>query len=99
MDPGVRSGREDGGRVSRNLGSELRVIQVAPLPNSYASPESLVIDPRYRDKVRSRTKEEVDANLEREVGRLREVGGEVAGAHAAVRTQRSCATPRNWPRA
>jgi nucleotide-binding universal stress UspA family protein len=70
--------------LSRNLGSELHVIQVAPLPSPYASPESAVIDPRYRDKIRRRTKEEVDANLEKVVGRLREVGGEVADAHAAI---------------
>jgi nucleotide-binding universal stress UspA family protein len=70
--------------LSRNLGSELHVIQVAPLPSPYASPESAVIDPRYRDKIRRRTKEEVDANLEKVVGRLMEVGGEVADAHAAI---------------
>jgi nucleotide-binding universal stress UspA family protein len=70
--------------LSRNLGSEVHVIQVAPLPSPYASPESAVIDPRYRDKIRRRTKEEVDANLEKVVGRLREVGGEVADAHAAI---------------
>jgi nucleotide-binding universal stress UspA family protein len=70
--------------LSRNLGSELHVIQVAPLPSPYASPESAVIDPRYRDKIRRRTKGEVDANLEKVVGRLREVGGEVADAHAAI---------------
>jgi hypothetical protein len=39
------------------------VIQVAPLPSPYAHSESVVIDPRYRDKVRSLAREEADANL------------------------------------
>lgn len=70
--------------LSRNLGSELHVIQVAPLPSPFAHHESVVIDPRYQDKVRSLAREEVDANLEREVERLREMGGEVAETHAAI---------------
>ena len=49
--------------LSRNLGSELHVIQVAPLPCPYASPESVVIDPEYREKIRTRTREEAGANL------------------------------------
>jgi nucleotide-binding universal stress UspA family protein len=67
--------------LTRSLGSELHVINVTPLPSPYALSESTVIDPRYRDEVRRIAEREANEKLEDEVGKIREMGGEISGYH------------------
>jgi nucleotide-binding universal stress UspA family protein len=67
--------------LTQSLGSELHVINVTPLPSPYALSESTVIDPRYRDEVRRIAEREANEKLEDEVGKIREMGGEVSGSH------------------
>ena len=70
--------------LSRSLGSELHTVYVEPLPSPYAFPESTIIDPDFRHEMRERAQQEARVKLEEEVGRIRELGGEVAGSHAAA---------------
>lgn len=70
--------------LSRSLGSELHTVYVEPLPSPYAFPESTIVDPDFRREMRERAQREASAKLEEEAGRIRELGGEVAGSHAAA---------------
>ena len=70
--------------LSKNLGSELHVVYVEPLPNPYAVPETLTYDPEYRDKIRKIAEREAREKLDEKVEKIREVGGEVAEAHARI---------------
>jgi nucleotide-binding universal stress UspA family protein len=66
--------------LSKNLGLELHVVYVEPLPDPYAVPETLIYDPEYRDEIRKIAEREAREKLEK----IKEVGGEVAKAHARI---------------
>ena len=70
--------------LSRTLGSELHTVYVEPLPSPYAFPESTIVDPDLRREMRERAERGARAKLEEEAGHIKELGGEVAGSHAAA---------------
>ncbi len=70
--------------LSERLDSELHVVYVEPLPGPYAFPETAVVDPAYRDTVRKRAKGDAGEKLVEEVEKVRGMGGEIAGSHAAA---------------
>lgn len=70
--------------LSERLDSELHVVYVEPLPGPYAFPETAVVDPAYRDTVRKRAEGDAGEKLLEEVEKVRGMGGEIAGSHAAA---------------
>lgn len=71
-------------RLSRDLECELHVVYVGHIPGIYAAPEAMVLDPDFQERMREMAEEEARKDLERHVGRVKDFGGEVAGAHARV---------------
>ncbi|MEW6636281.1 MAG: universal stress protein [Actinomycetota bacterium] len=71
-------------RLAGDLDSELHVVYVGHIPSAYAAPESMVLDPDFQERVREMAEKDAREDLEEQVNRVRELGGEVAGAHARV---------------
>lgn len=70
--------------LKRGLGSELHVAHVGHVTSLYAASEAEILDPEFQSRVVERAAGSTRERLDAEVGKLRSMGGEVAGAHADV---------------
>jgi nucleotide-binding universal stress UspA family protein len=53
-------------------------------PVFYESPGAMTLDPDLQSRMQERAEEEAKGRLDEQVQRVKEAGGEVAGAHARV---------------
>jgi nucleotide-binding universal stress UspA family protein len=71
--------------LAKRTGSELHVVYVGHMPPVfYESPGAWALDRDLQSRMEERVEEEARARLDEQVQRLREAGGEVAGAHARL---------------
>ncbi len=71
--------------LAKRTGSELHVVYVGHTPPLYyESPGAWALDQDLRGKMAERVEEEARTKLDEQVQRVREAGGEVAGAHAKL---------------
>jgi nucleotide-binding universal stress UspA family protein len=71
--------------LAERTGSELHVVYVGHMPPVfYESPGTWALDPDLQRRMQERVDEEAKARLDEQVQRVREAGGEVAGAHARI---------------
>ena len=71
--------------LSGGTASELHVVYVGLMPPVYyESPGALTLDPDLQVRMQERAEEEARSRLDEQVQRVREAGGEVAGAHARI---------------
>ncbi len=71
--------------LAKRTGSELHFIYVGHMPPLYyESSGAWALDPDLRGKMAERPEEEARTRLDEQVQRVREAGGEVAGAHAKL---------------
>ena len=71
--------------LSGGTASELHVVYVGHMPPVYyESPGALTLDPDLQVRMQERAEEEARSRLDEQVQRVREAGGEVAGAHARI---------------
>lgn len=81
-------GSGEAGRAARlaatlagRLDSELHVVYVEPLPDPYAFPESAIVDPNFRERMRERAAGDAEQRLQEEAVKIQALG-EVAGTYA-----------------
>lgn len=84
-------GSPESGRAARTavglangLGLELHAVYVAPIPSVYVLSETAILDPEVRERLHDMAEQDARERLEEEVGKIREAGGKVAGAHPGV---------------
>jgi nucleotide-binding universal stress UspA family protein len=66
-------------------GSELHLVYVGHMPPLfYESPEDWTLDLDLQSRMKERAEEKAGKRLDEQVRRVREAGGEVAGAHARL---------------
>ena len=71
--------------LAERTGSELHVVYVGHMPPViYESPGALALDPDLQSRMQERAEEGTRTKLDEQVQRVREAGGEVAGAHAKL---------------
>ena len=71
--------------LAKSTGSELHVVYVGHMPPVYyESPGAWALDRDLRGRMAERVEEEARTRLDEQVQRVREAGGEVAGAHAKL---------------
>jgi nucleotide-binding universal stress UspA family protein len=71
--------------LAERTGSELHVVYVGHMPPVfYESPGTWALDPDLQRRMQGSIEEEAKARLDAQVQRVREAGGEVAGAHARL---------------
>jgi nucleotide-binding universal stress UspA family protein len=71
--------------LAKRTGSELHVEYVGHMPPIfYESPGAWALDPDLRGRMEERAEEGARTKLDEQVQRVREAGGEVAGAHAKL---------------
>ena len=71
--------------LAERTNSELHVVTVGHMPPVfYESPGAWALDPDLRGRMGGRAEEEARTKLDEQVQRVREAGGEVAGAHARL---------------
>ncbi len=71
--------------LAERTGSELHVVYVGHMPPViYESPGALTLDPDLQSRMQERAEKGTRTKLDEQVQRVREAGGEVAGAHARV---------------
>jgi nucleotide-binding universal stress UspA family protein len=71
--------------LAERTGSELHVVYVGHMPPViYESPGALALDRDLQSRMQERTEEGTRTKLDEQVQRVREAGGEVAGAHAKL---------------
>jgi nucleotide-binding universal stress UspA family protein len=71
--------------LAERTGSELHVVYVGHMPPViYESPGALALDRDLQSRMQERAEEGTRTKLDEQVQRVREAGGEVAGAHARV---------------
>jgi nucleotide-binding universal stress UspA family protein len=71
--------------LAERTGSELHVVYVGHMPPVfYESPGAWALDPDLRGRMGERAEEGARTKLDEQVQRVREAGGEVAGAHARL---------------
>ena len=74
--------------LAERTGSELHVVYVGHMPPVfYESPGTWALDPDLQRRMQGSIEEEAKARLDAQVQRVREAGGEVAGAHARLGEQ------------
>ena len=68
--------------LSKNLGSELHLVHVWPVPSVYStSPDWAIMAPDFEERVYELAEKETRPGLEEQVTRIEESGGTVAEAH------------------
>jgi nucleotide-binding universal stress UspA family protein len=71
--------------LAERTGSELHVVYVGHMPPViYESPGALALDRDLQSRMQERAEEGTRTKLDEQVQRVREAGGEVAGAHAKL---------------
>jgi nucleotide-binding universal stress UspA family protein len=71
--------------LAKRTGSELHLVYVGHMhPVYYESPGALALDPDLQGRMGARAEEGARTMLDEQVQRVREAGGEVAGAHAKL---------------
>ena len=71
--------------LAKSTGSELHFVYVGHMPPVYyESPGAWALDRDLRGRMAERVEEEARTRLDEQVQRVREAGGEVAGAHAKL---------------
>jgi nucleotide-binding universal stress UspA family protein len=71
--------------LAKRTGSELHLVYVGHMPPTYyESPGAWALDRDLRGRMEERVEEEARRRLDEQVQRVREAGGEVAGAHAKL---------------
>ena len=71
--------------LAERTGSELHIVYVGHMPPVfYESPGTWALDPDLQRRMGERIEEESRTKLDEQVQRIREVGGEVAGAQARL---------------
>jgi nucleotide-binding universal stress UspA family protein len=71
--------------LAKRTGSELHLVYVGHMPPAYyESPGTWALDPDLRGRMAERVEEEARTRLDEQVQRVRDAGGEVAGAHAKL---------------
>ena len=71
--------------LAKRTGSELHLVYVSHTPPVYyESSGAWALDPDLRKRMEERVEEELRTRLDEQVQRVREAGGEVAGAHARL---------------
>jgi nucleotide-binding universal stress UspA family protein len=69
--------------LAKRTGSELHIVYVRHMPPAfYESPGAWALDPDLQKRMEEHAEEEAGTKLDEQVQRIREAGGEVAGAHA-----------------
>jgi nucleotide-binding universal stress UspA family protein len=81
--------------LSEKLDSELHVAYVEPLPDHFASPESITYHPEYRHELRKIAERDAHDKLGKEAQKIRDMGEVTETTPGSdVPTRRSCALPR-----
>jgi nucleotide-binding universal stress UspA family protein len=71
--------------LAKRTGSELHLVHVSHIPPVfYESPGTWALDPDLQSRMEERAEEEARARLDEQVQRVRDAGGEVAGAHTRL---------------
>jgi nucleotide-binding universal stress UspA family protein len=71
--------------LAERTGSELHVVYVGHMPPVfYESPGTWALDPDLQRRMQERAEEGATTKLDEQVQRVREAGGEVAGAHVRL---------------
>lgn len=67
--------------LTEKLGSELHVIQVAPMPESYSWTDATIVNPDLLEELRDHAQANIREKLDKELEKIRDMGGEVAASH------------------
>ena len=71
--------------LAKRTSSELHLVYVGHMPPLfYESPEDWTLDLDLQSRMKERAEEKAGKRLDEQVRRVREAGGEVAGAHARL---------------